>query len=239
MSYGKGGDAYPIESGDVWLVGQHVLICGDLEQGVDRALVEYATALGLPAPKLLYTDPPWTTAWITNFRNRAGAGVSPQLTWETLMQRLLALVPWIQGPAFFEMGLDGIKELQRLAAAADHPEVGCWRITYDRRRTCVLLGVQAWGTPNRAGFYMPDFTGVDDLETPSLAIQRLTQPGDVVVDPCLGLGTTSRAAALLDRRCLASELHPRRLSCAINDLVKKFGLRAEKVGNFVRAGTHP
>ena len=56
----------------------------------------------------------------------------------------------------------------------------------------------------------PAFPGV----TPALAclgvIERFTKPGDLVVDPMCGSGTTADAARLLHRRVLAFDLAPKR-----------------------------
>lgn len=56
----------------------------------------------------------------------------------------------------------------------------------------------------------PSFNGV----TPALAavnvIRRFTRPGDLVVDPMAGSGTTVDAARLLGRRALGFDLAPRR-----------------------------
>lgn len=56
----------------------------------------------------------------------------------------------------------------------------------------------------------PAFSGV----TPAVAclnvIRRFTQPGDLVIDPTSGSGTTLDAARLLGRRALGFDLFPRR-----------------------------
>ncbi|HZS77263.1 MAG TPA: site-specific DNA-methyltransferase [Ktedonobacteraceae bacterium] len=46
------------------------------------------------------------------------------------------------------------------------------------------------------------------VELPSWFIKLLTQPGDVVLDPFLGSGTTAVAAKQLDRRCIGIEINP-------------------------------
>src|SRR5262249_53606899 len=45
-------------------------------------------------------------------------------------------------------------------------------------------------------------------------IERLTKPGDLVVDPCCGSGTTCLAALKLGRRTLGIEVDPHRAAVA-------------------------
>ncbi len=45
------------------------------------------------------------------------------------------------------------------------------------------------------------------VELPGWFIKLFTQPGDVVLDPFLGSGTTSVAAKQLDRRCIGIEIN--------------------------------
>ncbi len=65
-------------------------------------------------------------------------------------------------------------------------------------------------SPDGAPMGDPSYPGV----TPALAcvnvIRRYTQPGDLVVDPMCGSGTTVDAAHLLNRRALGFDLRPRR-----------------------------
>ena len=46
------------------------------------------------------------------------------------------------------------------------------------------------------------------VELPEWFIKLFTQPGDVVLDPFLGSGTTAVAAKQLDRRCIGIEVNP-------------------------------
>src|ERR1700680_4520729 len=68
---------------------------------------------------------------------------------------------------------------------------------------------QATAQRQRAGRYVPESTGHPGKMLPELARRILTaysKPGDMVVDPMCGIGTTLVEGALLDRRCVGVEL---------------------------------
>jgi DNA modification methylase len=57
--------------GDVWMLGEHRLLCGDATSAADVAL-----ALGGSAPHLMVTDPPYGVDYDPDWRNRA-----PNIGW--------------------------------------------------------------------------------------------------------------------------------------------------------------
>jgi hypothetical protein len=57
---------------------------------------------------------------------------------------------------------------------------------------------------------------LDDGKTPRVAIDAFTEPGDVMLDPCLGRGLTAISANAAGRVCVGLELNPRRLAVAID-----------------------
>lgn len=65
-------------------------------------------------------------------------------------------------------------------------------------------------------------------QIPANIIHYYTDPGDLVVDPMAGSGTTVDAASLLERRCLAYDLFPARPEIKLNDVLS--GLPKESNG---------
>jgi hypothetical protein len=74
---------------------------------------------------------------------------------------------------------------------------------------------------------------MDDWDTPAQAIEHYTEPGNFVLDPCLGRGRTAICCQTLSRRCIGMELHPRRLACALDTLNKDHGLRIDPTGALI------
>lgn len=56
-------------------------------------------------------------------------------------------------------------------------------------------------------------------QIPANVIHYFTEPGDLVVDPMAGGGTTLDAASLLERRCLVYDLVPARPEIQLNDVL--------------------
>ena len=52
------------------------------------------------------------------------------------------------------------------------------------------------------------------VELPAWFIKLFTQPGDIVLDPFMGSGTTAVAAKQLDRRCIGIEINPEYIQLA-------------------------
>lgn len=73
----------------------------------------------------------------------------------------------------------------------------------------------------RAGRYVPESTRHPGKMLPELARRVLlaySNPGDIVVDPMCGIGTTLVEAAALDRRCIGVELEERWVAIARTNL---------------------
>lgn len=73
-----------------------------------------------------------------------------------------------------------------------------------------------------------DYPGRIPGQIPANVIYYFTEPGDLVVDPMAGGGTTLDAALLLERRCLAYDLFPARPEIQFNNVLH--GLPKETKG---------
>jgi hypothetical protein len=217
--YGVAGDLWPVEVGDIWAVGPHRLICGDLEEDVaDRALAK----LGI-TPAMAYTDPPYNTNLATGFRTKAG--MPRKVFFAAFLVALVRSHRRVTGDVYLEMGNATAGDLKRAligggAAVHDH-----WNITYYGKSPSALVRARF-----SSGKPVPlDLNGMDDEVTPEMAIRASSNPGDWVLDCCMGRGLTARSAQKAGRRSVGIELHPRRMAVTIAGLVK-LGLEAEKAG---------
>lgn len=225
-TYGKKGGQYLVRPGDVWAVGAHLVACGDLETGDGARFLAWAKEWSQLKPALFYSDPPWSPAFITRFRKGAGVEQQPEHTVESLVRTIADLAA--PCPLFIEMGTTYHAELIYKWVGVSRWTPGMWYefwpITYSGKPATLYL----FGGTQPAPL---SFRGVDDSKTPALAIESYSESGQVVVDLCLGLGCTARAAASLGRRSWGLELHPRRCSSTLADLAKMTGQQPMNVGS--------
>lgn len=86
-------------------------------------------------------------------------------------------------------------------------------------------------TQRRTGNYHPGCTAHPGKMLPALAariVAEYSQPGDLVVDPMCGVGTTSIEAAVLGRRAVGVELETRWVSLARSNVDHALGARNKK-----------
>jgi tRNA G10 N-methylase Trm11 len=82
---------------------------------------------------------------------------------------------------------------------------------------------QAPARLQRRGRYLPESTAHPGKMLPALArtaITRYSEPGDLVVDPMCGIGTTLVEAIHLDRRAIGVELEPKWASVAAGNVLQ-------------------
>jgi hypothetical protein len=185
-------------------MARHVLIAGNSTQpNVIRALLEQ-----LPAPAIVYTDPPWGQSPLTNFSRQAHTA---RQTWPDFIRDLahalkLAPIAWI------EMGATAYPDSDQAFTEAgwintltiEHANQGPSRLTrYTRPDVASNPALPAART------------GCDWLtQHIDSAIDLDTHPEDVIFDPCLGYGATLKACIRTGRRCAGIELNPARLARA-------------------------
>jgi site-specific DNA-methyltransferase (adenine-specific) len=109
------------------------------------------------------------------------------------------------------------------------------RIQGDGPASCVVYSVVARPRTRHAatwrslpGWYegrrvnVPGVLGAKDLGLMRAIIRDYTMPGDLVVDPFCGSGTTALACAMEGRRCITSEVDPSTFSLARTRLERGF-----------------
>jgi hypothetical protein len=203
----SGGTRYPVQPQDVWRADQHIIACGDLEEGDGLRLIER-----FGPPDLTYCDPPWNNGNASAFRTKAG--MPGKVDFTGFLEALLKVTCQTRRDVFLEMGNLNAPHLITLAEYEGAQLVRRWPITYYGRHPCTLIQLRWHGE----GADPPDLTGMDDEDTPAAAVKACARPGDVIMDPCTGRGLTAATVARADIAFIGLELSPWRLSCTLTRL---------------------
>lgn len=210
-TYGDAGDQYPVQPGEVYQVGPHVLACGDHERDAGREFIERFARL----PALSLSDPPWGLGYATGYRTKAGVK-GGAVDWPKLRQKITGLLVQARRAAVIEMGNKEADNFALDMISAGWVHAATWPITYYAKRPCSFMLF----TPPGGRLTLPsDPTDLDEPEATEWAVKLLCDPGEVVFDPCMGQGLTATTAHRLGRHAAGVELHPRRLAVTIRKLV--------------------
>lgn len=212
-----GGTRYPVQHGELWEVGAHRFLCGDVEEeGLSLLLLR----TGLPS--LVYTDLPYRSSDARAYRTKAGVDGDRgrAVEYRSLLRATLEPlrdVPWV----YVETGIGSMPEVLHVATEAlSAPLTQVSAITYYGNKPAALA---AFGQG-----HAPDLSGVDDEETPTRAILRHTEPGDLVLDPMVGRGLTAVSAVKEGRVAAGLELSPYRLSVTLSKVSDLLGVEATR-----------
>lgn len=199
-TYGKEGNAYPVRPGQTWTCGSHTYVCADWM--AEPVIIPVTVGL-------VYCDPPWNDSNIGSFYTKARR-TRPDVPFTDYIWRLIKLIGPREG--FLETGKQNLELVVNSLTGQRLNVYDVWPITYYRTKPCYLLHFGPLPMPPGP---VPDLTGVDDENTPFLAIQARCPKGGIVLDLCAGRGLTSRAAQQAGRASYNVEMHPNRMSAAL------------------------
>jgi hypothetical protein len=193
----------------------------DLDE--DSNLAEILLRWLPPTVDLVYSDPPWNPGNATYWRTYAKLGACR--SYASFLDRLVAiyvacqhrgarhvLVEQSSNPAHHGMLLDAVHR---------HPE---WMLPLQRVYDVLYAKPQR---PNALLHFgrEPLSTDPTGLASEPMTLRSLSgarpEPGTWIVDPCMGLGMTSRMAHGLGLNCFGCELNPQRLARTTAWLVKQ------------------
>lgn len=203
-----------------WSLGDHLLYCGD---SADREFVERAAGSAFA-----FADPPYNAGkadWDYGFKWRHDYLVD--------VARLVAVTP----------GISAVADFFASTAMRYRWSMAAW-ITNGMTRGAIGFGnwiyLALFSTADSIHIGAQDHLRVTVDASPEHEtthesrkparllvdlIEMFTAPGDTVVDPFLGSGTTLFAAEQSGRRCIGAEIDPRYAA----QIVARFGARAARL----------
>jgi DNA modification methylase len=240
-----------VELGQTWQLGRHRLAIGDSTAPRD---VDRLTAAA--SVDLIWTDPPYGVAYRGKNERRltiVNDDLGPDGT-RALVADALRLAPLRPGGAFYITApagpllasfLQGVAETEltlRQTLVWDKGSIVLGHSDYQYRHEVILYG---W-RPGAAHRFVadrtaesvwqvarparnPDHPTTKPVELVSRAIRNSTRPGETILDPFVGSGTTLIAAEATDRTCLGMELDPVYGQVAIERWQAFSGLRATRL----------
>ena len=240
------------QPGDLWLLGDHRLLCGDSTNGDDvRRLLDGAV------PFLMVTDPPYGVDYDPAWRHRSGLNNSERtgkvsnddrVDWTEAYKLFPGHVAyvWHAGrfaadltlnlrDAGFEVRTQIIWRKSRFAIGRGHyhwQHEPCWYAVReggsakwcgDRTQSTVWdVDARSEDAETRHGTQKP-------VECMARPVRNHGGKNDDVYDPFIGSGTSIIAAEQLGRRCFAMELNPLYCDVAVTRWEKFTGKKAERV----------
>lgn len=244
--------AEPISKlGDLWLLGEHRLLCGDSTdaEAVSRLLDGEKAAL-------LWADPPYGIDYVPNYGNSNRAYKNDRIigdrsidgSWLPLFAtpRTYLCTRWDVYPTWFAM-LGNVRNVivwDKGQGAAGNLK------SYAPRHEFIIFSAEesgdlfsegrqdnVWAIPGFAQFTArraEDSWGEHSTQKPSALVERAivdsSHAGDIVVDPFLGSGTSLIAAERAGRRCYAMEIEPRYVDVAVRRWEAYTGREATRDG---------
>lgn len=224
--------------GDVWLLGDHRLLCGD---ATDQA--DVLKAIGFRKPFLMVTDPPYGVSYDSDWRLRAGIDKPHQTLadgkvsnddrcdWSPAWKLFPGTVAYVWHSGLHSAAVQSSLEAAGFALRAQliwakkslvigrghyhWQHEACWYASRgaahwsgDRKQSTL------WAIDNMhtSQGNVDDGKTVHSTQKPVECMRRPilnhTKPGDVVYDPFAGSGTTLIAAETTGRVCISIEIDP-------------------------------
>ena len=216
--YNNAHDFYPVKAGEVWKVGVHTLVCGDLEGAtkIDEQVAKLQ-------PDFIYTDPPWNNGNGRAFRTKAGVDGDKgrPVDIKSLIKRVLTFGKQLQVLTLCEGGCKERDINRSVITELGAKNISEWNITYTERKLPCVLYAADWRTDARNDY--PDFSGMDEFSIETLSLEHYKPR--LVLDPCGGLGGTAWAAHRTGCASLTSELSPYRMAVSIERLHYLTGIK--------------
>ena len=245
--------------GDVWIMGQHRLLCGDSTNAASYTLLmagEKAT--------MTFTDPPYGVNYANSAKDKMRGTNRPILNdnlgedFEPFLKAALTpMIAHCQGAIYIAMSSSELDTLQSAFRAAG----GKWstfiiwakntftlgRSDYQRQYEPILYGwpegaTRHWcGDRDQGDVWHFNKPRVNDLhptmkpvELVERAIRNSSRPGDVVLDPFGGSGTTLIAAEKSGRQARLIELDPKYVDVIVRRWQSYAGAQAVREADGVK-----
>lgn len=219
--------------GDLWLLGEHRLLCGDSTKAEDVARVmdgeragitftdppynvgiEYGTATNDSRSRESYSE--WCSKWTSRLPSKAllTVGIKRLLWWGDILGEPQWIIAWVKRNGQGQTGLGGTNKWDAILAygvPCDH-DTDIIEVSNDYAE-----GIKSQG----------DHPTAKPVKLWASILSRFGLESEIIYEPFSGSGTTLIAAEQLSRRCYAIEIEPRYVDVAVQRWEKLTGKKAK------------
>jgi hypothetical protein len=197
-----------IKNGDIFTANQNKFMCADIEKE------ECCKIMNLPEKiYMVYTDPPWNSGNARMWRTKAKVDGEEgrKVDWHNFVDRLCEHVLYPSPEhIFIEMGVKQTDNFIEQAIGNGFPQLrNIWRVFYNYTHPNNLLYF------SKINEFLGDPAGMKNESMTEYVFEHIAKRGEIVFDPCIGLGMTARMAHKFGMICYGIELNPMRLQKTI------------------------
>lgn len=199
-------------------IGKHTVSLNDVQN------VNFNTLMNSEKAHILYTDPPWGDGnmkyWCTLNKRHTGLEVEA-MSYKSLIKVIKnIIINNVDGYVFLETGNKWLSEtLEDLSDILFNYKV--YSLQY-KSGSKLLTNPVIVGTTN-SNYKLPNLRSLEgaiDEKSLEIAIPLLAKEGQILLDPCCGMGNSARAAIKNKMRFFGNEFNEKRLQKTINSLKK-------------------
>lgn len=202
-NYGGAIERFPIQAGEIWGNDNLRVQVHDLRE---QHLPEFMTEADC-----VFVDPPWNQGNVNSFVTKAGLD-SYVTAYSQFSDALLRAIGEIRPSILYlEMGKEYMPWWY-MQLAQRFNRVTFFNSTYYHKKDCLCYVIRA---SNRLpGMDIkPKLDGMDEEDIIKWVCEN--EQYSVIADPCMGRGLVGRYALGAGRKCVGTELNPKRLACLL------------------------
>lgn len=200
-------------------VKEHKLINGNVMDGI-------ADLMGTDKASIFYSDPPWGQGNLNYWQtiNKRHNGIERKETdYNAFLNQIFDLAKkHTNGMVFIEYGIKWEKDIISIGEQHGLKHLGVATIKYKSGSKWLPHQLHIFTTADKSlpEGYLKSLDGTTGMDCLTKAVKPFYVEGGIILDPCCGLGMTSRLAVKLKMNFRGNELNPKRLQTTIDWLNK-------------------
>lgn len=201
--YGGAINRYPIKPGEVWGNENLLVQVYDLREKCLPDFMEKADCV--------FVDPPWNVGNVNSFITKADRSdhMARYVDFaDILLWTLQQIRPEV---VYLEMGKEYMPSWHEHLRAL-YQRVTFFNSTYYHKKDCLCYVIRATNRRPKDDI-KPKLDGMDEEDIIKWVCEN--ERFNIIADPCMGRGLVGKYALAAGRKCVGTELNPKRLACLL------------------------